>query len=174
MTADSDNKVMRLFVTRGANVVAFFRRRAKTADESADLTQETFLRVLRADLGKVIHNPEAYLFTVAGNLAREHAMLRQRLGSTCDADDPTIEYELADWNGPDDAVDKALRQRVLQIALDQLPPKCRAALILQYRDGLTYAQIGATLGVSSHMVKKYLARGLQHCREHLATERDSL
>jgi len=168
MNASSEGKVARLFALRGANLAAFFRRRAKTVDESADLTQEAFLRVLRADSGQAIRNPEAYLFTVAGNLAREHAVLSQRWSNACDAADPSIEHELADWRGPDDALDSTLRTRVLQSALAALSPKCRAALILQYRDGLTYAQIGERLGVSSHMVKKYLAKALQHCREQIA------
>jgi len=166
--SSSDNKVAQLFAARSAGLAAFFRRRAKTVDESADLTQEAFLRVLRADAGQAILNPEAYLFTVAGNLAREHAVLRRRFGPACDAADPSVEHELADWRGPDDVLEATLRTRALHTALDALSPKCRAAVILQYRDGLTYAQIGERLGVSSHMVKKYLAKALQQCREHFA------
>jgi RNA polymerase sigma factor (sigma-70 family) len=173
-STNGDNKVARLFAQRGASLAAFFRRRAKSADESADLTQETFLRVLRADAGQAIHNPEAYLFTVAGNLAREHALLRKRFGTTFDVTDASIEHELAEWHGPDDVLDSTLRSRALQAAIDALSPKCRAAVILHYRDGLTYAQIGERLGVSSHMVKKYLAKALQQCREHYAHRKDVL
>jgi DNA-directed RNA polymerase specialized sigma24 family protein len=36
--------------------------------------------------------------------------------------------------------------------------------VMQYRDGLTYRQIGERLGVSSHMVKKHVVRGLAVCR----------
>jgi RNA polymerase sigma factor (sigma-70 family) len=171
---NGDGKVARLFAQRGASLAAFFRRRAKTVDESADLTQETFLRVLRADSGQAIRNPEAYLFAVAGNLAREHALLGKRFGDAHDATDVDIEHELADWCGPDDLLDATLRTQVLQQALTVLSPKCRAAVILQYRDGLTYAQIGERLGVSSHMVKKYLATALQKCREHFADRKDVL
>jgi RNA polymerase sigma-70 factor (ECF subfamily) len=52
--------------------------------------------------------------------------------------------------------------------IDQLSPKCRAALILQYWHGLSYEEIGQRLGVSSNMVKKYLSQALVHCRRRMA------
>jgi RNA polymerase sigma-70 factor (ECF subfamily) len=50
----------------------------------------------------------------------------------------------------------------LRTVLAQLSPKCRAAVILQYRHGLTYQEIGERLNVSPHMVKKYLTQALAH------------
>jgi RNA polymerase sigma-70 factor (ECF subfamily) len=40
-------------------------------------------------------------------------------------------------------------------------------LLLHRREGMTYEEIGAQVGISTSMVKKYLAQGLQHCRLHL-------
>jgi RNA polymerase sigma-70 factor (ECF subfamily) len=45
---------------------------------------------------------------------------------------------------------------------------------MQYRDGLTYQQIGEQLGVSANMVKKYLSKALGHCRQRLAQQQDLL
>jgi len=56
----------------------------------------------------------------------------------------------------------------LGTVLEQLPSRWRTALILQHRYGLTYQQIAERLGVSSNMVKKYLAQGLAHCRRDMA------
>jgi RNA polymerase sigma-70 factor (ECF subfamily) len=52
--------------------------------------------------------------------------------------------------------------------LAQLSPKCRAAVVLQYRYGLSYEDIAERLDVSPHMVKKYLAQALAHCRRRMA------
>jgi len=52
--------------------------------------------------------------------------------------------------------------------LEQLPSRWRTALLLQHRYGLTYQEIAERLGVSSNMVKKYLAQGLAHCRRDMA------
>jgi RNA polymerase sigma-70 factor (ECF subfamily) len=52
--------------------------------------------------------------------------------------------------------------------LDQLSPKCRAAVVLQYWHGLTYEEIGQQLGISANMVKKYLSQAIVHCRRRMA------
>ena len=56
----------------------------------------------------------------------------------------------------------------LREVLDQLSPKCRAAVVLQYWHGLTYEEIGQRLGVSANMVKKYLSQAIVHCRRRMA------
>jgi len=57
--------------------------------------------------------------------------------------------------------------RALTAALERLTPKCRAAVLLHRREQMTVAQVGAQLGLSVAMVKKYLSQGLALCRGHL-------
>ena len=76
--------------------------------------------------------------------------------------------ELVELPRVEQDVDLAIRSRRLEEVLRQLSPKCRAAVLLQYRHGLTYDEIGERLGVSRNMVKKYLAQGLAHCRRRMA------
>jgi RNA polymerase sigma-70 factor (ECF subfamily) len=168
------DRIEKLFSLRSMHLKSFFGRRVQARDEIADLTQEAFLRVLRADSSQAIHNPEAYLFTVAGNLAREYSVLRNRFGAALDAGDPSIERELSSWPDMDTELDAPHRRLALQAVLGELSPKCRAALVMQYRDGLTYQQIGEQLGVSANMVKKYLSKALGHCRQRLAQQQDLL
>ena len=70
MAKEQGNRIGELFALRQSRLMAYLGRRVSTSDEISDLTQEAFLRVLRADSSQAIRNPEAYLFTVAGNLAR--------------------------------------------------------------------------------------------------------
>src|SRR5690606_36858535 len=68
----------RMFAEHGPVLRGFFARRGAN-DDAEDLVQETYLRLLRARQGQAaIANPEAYLFTVALNLAREQAARRRR------------------------------------------------------------------------------------------------
>nr|WP_319636780.1 sigma factor-like helix-turn-helix DNA-binding protein [Paraburkholderia caribensis] len=48
-------------------------------------------------------------------------------------------------------------------ALDGLSPKAKSAFIYSQVDGLTYAEIASILGVSSSMVRKYIAQALTRC-----------
>jgi len=52
--------------------------------------------------------------------------------------------------------------------LDQLSPKCRAVVVLQYWHGLSYEEIAQRLCVSTNMVNKYLSQALVHCRRRMA------
>ena len=68
----------------------------------------------------------------------------------------------------EDAAEREQRSQRLQALLATLPEHTRAVLVMQYRDGLSYKQIAERLGVSSHMVKKHVVRGLAVCRRAMA------
>jgi RNA polymerase sigma-70 factor (ECF subfamily) len=65
-------------------------------------------------------------------------------------------------------IDRDNQLEKLDRALSKLSPKCRAAFVLHRREGLTYAEVAEKLGVSSSMVKKYLATALAQCHRHLS------
>jgi DNA-directed RNA polymerase specialized sigma24 family protein len=52
------------------NLFQFLRRRVRASVDVQDLAQETYLRLLRADLNEV-RNPLAYLLQVASHVALE-------------------------------------------------------------------------------------------------------
>lgn len=158
----------RLFAQHGNTLRAFLLQRTRRHSDAADLAQEAYVRLLRVRDFGAIRNPEAYLFTVASNLAREHAHLERRDRESVDVDDPAVAEQLAELPVPGGAVDAERRIRRLREVLQQLSPKCRAAVELQYWHGLSYEEIALRLGVSTHMVKKYLTQGLMHCRRRMA------
>jgi DNA-directed RNA polymerase specialized sigma24 family protein len=49
-----------------------------------------------------------------------------------------------------------------------LPPKCHAAVVLQYVHGQSHQQIAQQLQVSPRMVKEYVRQALAHCRRRMA------
>ena len=158
----------RLFSEQRGALQAFFRRRAGCRLDAADLAQEVYLRMLRIADTDAIRDLEAYLFGVASNVAKEHAILERRHGTTVDLDDATVQESIAELSGLDGQVDAQQRVTRLREVLLQLPPKCCAAVVLQYRHGLSYAEIAERLGVSTHMVKKYIGQALGHCRRRMS------
>lgn len=168
--AQSERTWMGLFVEHRATLRGFFSRRG-AHEEAEDMVQETYLRLLRAQLaqGEAIANPEAYLYTVATHLVHEQALRRrplalppdelERLSNTQNIVEPT-----------EDVVGRAQRRAQLLAQVAGLSANTRAVLVMQYRDGLSYRQIAERLGVSPHMVKKHVVRGLSACRSALAAE----
>jgi RNA polymerase sigma-70 factor (ECF subfamily) len=124
--------------------------------------------MLRVSDTDAIRNPELYLYTVASNLVKEHAVLDRRQAGSVELAEDSIQQRLGELPTLDGQLDVTQRVARLRTVLAQLSPKCRAAVILQYRHGLTYQEIGERLNVSPHMVKKYLAQALAHCRRRMA------
>lgn len=160
--------VERLFAEHGRALQAFFYRRIRTKSDAPDLAQEVYVRMLRVSDMAAIRNPELYLYTVANNLVKEHAVLDRWRASSVDLDEATVQQQLGELPVFDGQLDTTQRVTRLRTVLAQLPPKCRAAVVLYYRHDLSYQEIADRLGVSSHMVKKYLAQALGHCRRRMA------
>ena len=160
--------VEKLFAEHGGALRAFFYRRVRRQPEAADLAQEVYLRLLRVPDMDSIRNPEAYLYAVASNLAKEHALKERHLNTAVDIDEPAVQEQLADLPGFGELLDTDARVKRLRKVLKELPPKCQAVVALQYTQGLSYAEIGQQLDISPHMVKKYLSRALAHCRRRMA------
>jgi RNA polymerase sigma-70 factor (ECF subfamily) len=54
--------------------------------------------------------------------------------------------------------------------LDSLPPEFRAAVVLCDIEGLSYEEIGATLGVKLGTVRSRIHRGRQALRDYLSAQ----
>lgn len=158
-------KVLELwFAQHAARLRARLLRRVRRPSVAEELAQEVFVRMLRGPDIDTIMNPEAYLFTVADNLAREHARREIREGDIFDVDDPLVQEQLAELPGFAGQRDTEQRIKRLHEVLQQLSAKCQAAVVMRYWHGMSYEEIAQRLGVSTNMVKKYLSQALARCR----------
>ena len=168
MTGSNRGFVEKLFAEHRRALQAYFYRRVRTKSDAPDLAQEVYVRMLRVSDTEAIRNPQLYLYTVASNLVKEHAVLERRRVNRLDFDETGVQQRLGELPSLERELEAREMTARLGAALEQLPKRWRTALILQYRYGLTYQEIADRLGVSSNMVKKYLAQGLGHCRRHMA------
>jgi len=134
--------------------------------DAEDLTQETFIRVFRSVQNYQPGTFEGWLHRITTNLFLDMVRRRSRIRMEAlpedydrvPADDPNPEQIYHDSRlGPD-----------LQAALDSLPPEFRAAVVLCDIEGLSYEEIGATLGVKLGTVRSRIHRGRQALRDYLA------
>jgi RNA polymerase sigma factor (sigma-70 family) len=155
----------------GRQLRRYLASRLRQSRDAPDLAQEVYLRLLRVERHELIRNPEAYLFTIANNLLHEHALRQAGAPPTTDIDAAFVQLQ-APQPDPAEQADAQQRMQDLERALDRLSPKAQATLLMHRRDGYSLEEIGAQLGVSRAMAKKYLAKALAHCRTWLAHARE--
>lgn len=159
--------VERLFAEHRAGLQTFFRRRIRNQADAPDLAQEVYVRMLRISDQEAIRSPVLYLYTVANNLVKEHAVLEHRRANAIDIDEAPAHEQLETLPAFDGDLDATQRVARLGVVLKQLRPQCRAAVVLRFTHELSYREIAIHLGVSRQMAKKYVAQGLVHCRRRM-------
>lgn len=139
--------------------------------DAEDLTQETFIRVFRSLQNYQPGTFEGWLHRITTNLFLD--MVRRRGRIRMEALPEDYDRVPADSPNPEQIYHDARLGPDLQAALASLPPDFRAAVVLCDIEGLSYEEIGATLGVKLGTVRSRIHRGRQALREHLARNSDS-
>lgn len=136
-------------------------RRLSNGCDAADLSQDTFMRVLTAPQRIAdLQEPRAYLLTIGKRLlvnfykrrSLEQAYLEAlALVPEMHAPSPELRWQVLE----------ALH--ALDDLLDGLPARVRRAFLLSQLEGLPYHQIATRLGVTERSVKRYMAQAYEHC-----------
>ena len=165
--ARGDRQAFRLLSQRHVRAALALARRISGNDAGAEeIVQEAFLRVW-------IHaprwRPEAafrtWLYRIVINLTLNE---RRRpsglpLAAAGDSPDPAP--------GPDVALAARERDRLVSAAIEALPPRQRAAIVLTYHDGLSNAETAEVLDTSLSSVETLLVRAKRTLRAALAAYR---
>jgi RNA polymerase sigma-70 factor (ECF subfamily) len=154
----------RIYEQYHASLHRFLVRRLRSAQSAQDVAQETYLRLLRLDRGEFIRKPQAYLYRIASNLVYELKLREQNEVVQFDSDAFEHAAETSESTVATDTSDQISVTQELEAALACLRPLHRAVFVLRKRDGLSYPEIAATLNISVHTVKKYLAQAVAQCR----------
>lgn len=141
----------------------------RNVQDVPDLVQEVYLRILRIRDHEAIRNPEAYLFTVAGHVVRQHS-LRQSTDwvviDIFDAEEEALELQVPGGEDPARRAENAQRvERFQKEILPRLPPRVGAALVLHRIHGYTVQETANVMGISRETVKQYLADAVEYCRK---------
>ncbi|KQZ87906.1 MULTISPECIES: sigma-70 family RNA polymerase sigma factor [unclassified Pseudomonas] len=139
----------------------WLRRRMGNACDAADLSQDTFLRLLASSQRIAdLHEPRAYLLTVGKRLLSNFYKRRS--------------LEQAYLNAlallPEDCVPSPEQRwllletlQALDELLDGLPRPVRRAFLWSQLEGLSYQHIAERLKVSQRTIKRYMAQAYEHC-----------
>ena len=151
-----------LFDTHHDRLYRLARRLVPSADDALDLVQETFLRAANSSkpvpLGKA--KEEAWLVRVLINIRRDQwrkREIRSRLEWKAD-DGPR--------NGPDPESALIAKASVWR-ALDGLPPRRRAIVVMHELEGLSEDAIASLLGITRITVRWHLSAGRRDLSKRL-------
>lgn len=153
------SQVEQLLGSYGGELYRYCRRLAGSGPDGEDLYQQTFLRMLELDLvpdeGR---SPRALLYSVATGLWRNEARKRGRRAAIArpvelDGDAPP---PLAGGEEPEAAVLAAAESAALTAAVERLPDKYRAAVLLVYGADLPLADTARILKLPQGTVKSRL------------------
>lgn len=171
--ADSDPKASRvaaveqLFRDHNEALIRFLLARLRSRHAAHEVAQEAYVRLLSLDESGAISYLRAFLFRIAANLAVD----RLRRGDIhARAMELPLFHEFADALTPERRAAGAQQIAQLQRLLMELPPKCRAAFVLNRFHGMDFPAVAAQMNLSERMVRTYVVRALLFCRTHL--ERD--
>lgn len=158
--------VTQVYSEHGEELQRYLTRRVDCAQTAADLTQEAFVRLMKAQPSERLENPRAYLFRIASNLVADH--FRGARATPRKADSSALEALADRAPGPERTLMARDEVRRLESAIDELPQRQREILLLHKFEGLSYAAIAERLGISKNTVMVHMMRALAHCRDRLA------
>lgn len=169
----SDNRTLQLleeaYQRYRTELRRFFAKKARDPHSVDDLIQTMYLSLRKTRPASDLHDPRRYLFGMAWHLLHSENRrieMERRRSVGCNFDDFDVHAERSNRLWVEDDTSSDQQRAELDRALGQLPTACQIALLRQYRDNRSYAEIARELGVSTHAVKKYIVRALNHIRMH--------
>ncbi len=150
-------------------LVRFLSRKLGSVDDAQEIAQDAFLRLHRLEHADDLDNARAYLFQVASNMAIDQ-LRRRKLHARYLEDEGARQHdetEARDPGTPEELVAARQQLGLIYRAIEDLPLRCRQALMLHRVRGLSYTEIAPEMGVSVSSVEKYILEALRHCRQHL-------
>lgn len=163
----SSAKLASLYLRHFHELRAFLFRHVGCRELAAELTHDTFIRIMNYKPGEEVWNMRALLYRIAGNLAIDHhrsnTLRLERLDDLHESEQPVSDLH-------DPARVASARQMLdrLRIAIESLPPQCHRAFVLHKFEGLSHAEIAEKFGITRNAVEKLLIRALVQLRQAFA------
>jgi RNA polymerase sigma-70 factor (ECF subfamily) len=138
----------------------YLQRNWHNPSDIVDLRQEVYARVCTSAQREIPREPQRFLLVTARNLLinrlRDARVIP--IEATGDLDALNVPTDVP---GPDRIAIARDELRRMQVALDQLPARCREAMVLAHIHGLSGHEIAQRMNITSRMVSAHLNNGLR-------------
>ena len=150
-----------LYETHADWLNEWLRRQTRCSHRAADLTQDTFCRLLERPHATSLAAPRSYLVTVARHLLIDDIRTRDVERAVLDA--CASAQPGADGITPERIAEATQLLNAVVCLLDSLPQDTRSAFLLRRLEGLEQKDIAARLGISLSTVKRHIALAYARC-----------
>jgi RNA polymerase sigma-70 factor (ECF subfamily) len=162
--------VEELFSKHQREIYAYLLRMLRDPELAADLTQDAFVKAYRAyDSLEKPENARAWLYQIAHRVALDN-LRRNRIVRFI----PLVGESRNSAPSAEHLVMEANLSGELQRALERIPERQRAALLLAELHDLSGLELAAALGVSHVAARALLTRARESLRQALAAERQAV
>ena len=150
-----------------ADTYTLARRLTGNEEDASDVVQESYLRAYRG-LKRFRGDAQfsTWLYRITANCAATHMGRRSRRRTDVLPDDAVLVDTNAERD-PSARADATLLRDRLELALEDLPPKLRAVVLLRDVYDLPHEAIAAELGISESAAKVRLHRARRKLREQV-------
>ena len=162
--AAETSDVERLFREHNAALLRFIAAKVGSEQEAREIAQEAYVHLLQLDHPEAISYLRAFLFKTAANLAVDR--LRQRSRRVHISSMANLDFAVFELT-PDRQLGGEQALALFGTAVAQLPAKCRQAFLLHRVYEMSVDDIAAQMAIGACMVRRYIARALEHVRERL-------
>ncbi|SOC48263.1 RNA polymerase sigma-70 factor [Rhizobium subbaraonis] len=158
--------IHRLFGRHSNELQSFLRNRGLTEDAAADLTQDSFLRLITAKPTALEHNPRAYLFRISRNLLIDHRR-RESKAPFSQVSEARANAVADPKPSPETIVYDKQRLALSDAALAELPERTRRAFELYRLEEMTIAEVAERIELSTTRTWSLIREAYRHIRARL-------
>jgi RNA polymerase sigma factor (sigma-70 family) len=151
----------------------FLQRNWRNDAEISDLRQEAYARVYEAAQRERPQLVKPFLFQITRNLMIDRLRRQSVVNLESVAD---FDWLNVSDDKPSTEAYVAARQelRLLQAALDKLPPRCRQVVLMRKVDGLSQKEVAKHMGITIETVENQVAKGMRLLAQAMGSRRSAV
>ena len=166
LPAPSTHPLIPVYLEQRDALGRFLRARLGKDVDVEDLLQDLYLKIAGLDADYAIAEPRAFLYRLASNLLLDRARSGRRAQVRDNAWRQVSHHaqgadDVADTPSAETVVIDRQRLRTLVQTLETLPERTRTVFRMHKFDGVSYADVATSLGISRSSVEKHMMQALR-------------